>query len=269
MPLLTVEKLSVRYRTGRTIVQAVDQVSLAIEPGEILALVGESGCGKTSVALALTTLLPSPPAQVSGRVTVNGVSVLDAAEAALRRIRGGTIAYVFQEPATSLNPVLTIGAQLEEAVVLHTDLRDHAARGEAIAWLRLVGIPSPEARFHAYPHEFSGGMQQRAMIAMALAGHPKLLIADEPTTALDVTVQVQILRLLRDLQQRLNLAVLLISHDLAVVERIAHRVGVMCKGRLVETGPVEYVLRRPTHVCTKQLLEYRAMTDLRRISTDG
>ena len=264
MSLLTVEELTVEYRHRGTVVRAVDGVSFAIEPGEIVALVGESGSGKTSVALALTRLLPTPPATISGRVLLQGTSLLDATGRTLRTIRGGMVAYVFQDPGTSLNPVLTVGEQLIETIELHTDARGGEARRLAIEWLSHVGMASAEERFGAYPHEFSGGMQQRAMIAMALAAHPSLLIADEPTTALDVTIQVQILRLLRDLQRTLNLSVLLISHDLMVVERIAHRVGVMAAGRLVELGAVDQVLHHPAHPHTKELLRYRSMMALRR-----
>ena len=264
MPLLAVEHLSVAYRgrEGGAPVRVVDAVSFSVEEGEILALVGESGCGKTSVALALTRLLP-PSTSVSGRVLIRGVNTLDADAATLRSLRGGTIAYVFQDPATSLNPVLTIGEQLIEAITLHTDSRGDAAKRAAVEWLQRVGIASAKERLHAYPHEFSGGMQQRVMLAMALAAHPALLVADEPTTALDVTIQVQILRLLRDLQRSLRLSVLLISHDLMVVERLAHRVGVMSAGRLVELGAVAQVLHQPAHPHTKELLRYRNMMNLR------
>ncbi|MBI4342323.1 MAG: ABC transporter ATP-binding protein [Candidatus Omnitrophica bacterium] len=237
-------------------------MSFTVEPGEVLALVGESGCGKTSVALALTRLLPSSAA-VSGRVTIDGLNTLEAAADSLRAIRGGTIGYVFQDPAASLNPVLTIGEQLVEAITLHTEARGASAGHLAVEWLQRVGIVSAEERLHAYPHEFSGGMQQRVCLAMALAAQPALLVADEPTTALDVTVQVQILRLLRDLQRSLRLSVLLISHDLTVVERIAHRVGVLSAGRLVELGPTDQVLRQPQHPYTAQLLQYRNMISLR------
>ncbi len=264
MPLLKIEELSVAYRREGRSTQAVAGVSFTIEPGEIIALVGESGCGKSSVALALTRLLPMPPAFVSGRVMMGHTSLLDAPEETLRAIRGGVISYVFQEPATSLNPVLTVGEQLVEAIELHTASRGGQAKRLAIEWLRRVGISSAEERLGAYPHEFSGGMQQRAMIAMALAAQPSLLVADEPTTALDVTIQVQILRLLRDLQRTLNLSVLLISHDLMVVERIAHRVGVMAAGKLVELGPVAQVLHQPGHPHTQQLLRYRSMMTLNR-----
>ena len=263
MSLLTVEDLSVGYHHKGTVVQAVDGVSFTIEPGEVLALVGESGSGKSSIALAMSRLLSSPPAIVSGRVMMNGHDLLRASEEMLRTIRGGTIAYVFQDPATSLNPVLTIGEQLREMLELHTERRGREADAHAVEWLSRVGIPTDQARLGAYPHEFSGGMQQRVMMAMAMMASPKLLIADEPTSALDVTVQLQILRLLRDLQQRLRLSVLLVSHDLTVVERIAHRVVILSSGRVVETGPVTHVLRQPTHPYTKALLSARLPARLR------
>ena len=258
MARLSVEELSVSYRHGGHTTRAVDGISFTIEPGEIVALVGESGCGKSSAALALTRLLPQPPAVVTGRVCVDDTNLLEASGEALRAIRGGVISYVFQEPATSLNPVLTVGEQLMEAITFHTGSRQAAARQVAVEWLERVGIGAAEQRLGAYPHEFSGGMQQRVMIAMALATRPALLVADEPTTALDVTVQVQLLRLLRDLQRSLHLSILLISHDLLVVERVAHRVGVMAAGTLVELGPVAQVLHNPQHPHTQQLLQSRA-----------
>ena len=262
MSLLMVEHLSVEYRSRGEATRAVEDVSFAVEEGEVLALVGESGSGKTSVALALTRLLPSTAA-LSGRVMIKGLETLAAGEPSLRAIRGGTIGYVFQDPATSLNPVLTVGAQLIESIELHTPARGAAARRTAVEWLQQVGIAQAEERFGAYPHELSGGMQQRVCLAMALAAQPAMLVADEPTTALDVTVQVQILRLLRDLQRSLRLSVLLISHDLMVVERVAHRVGVMSTGRLVELGAVAQVLRQPVHPYTKELLRYRNMMSLK------
>lgn len=264
MSLLVVENLSVVYRHQGTSVRAVDSVNFAVEAGEVLALVGESGSGKSSVALALTRLLPTPTATVTGRVVFEETDLLNASEELLRSIRGGKISYVFQEPAGSLNPVLTIGEQLLEAIRLHTNTRGEEAERLAVDWLQRVGIPAPHERLDAYPHEFSGGMQQRVMLAMAMASKPALLVADEPTTALDVTVQVQILRLLRDLQRTLGLSILLISHDLTVVERIAHRVGVMSQGRLVELGAVGQVLHQPAHPYTKQLLQYRSTMTLRR-----
>ena len=266
MSLLTVEDLTVGYRYQGAHIRAVQGISLTIEPGEVFAVVGESGCGKTSVALALTRLLP-PSALVAGRVILGDTNLLEARDEVLRTIRGGQIAYVFQDPATSLNPVLTVGEQLLESIVLHTSARGEGAKRRAVEWLQRVGISSAEQRLRAYPHEFSGGMQQRVMLAMALASRPSLLIADEPTTALDVTIQVQVLRLLRDLQRTLRLAVLLISHDLAVVERLAHRVGVMRAGTLVEVGPVQQVLHQPAHSYTKELVRYRAMMNLPRSRT--
>ena len=259
MPLLDTSELSVTYTTRGERIAAVDRVSLSVEPGEVVAIVGESGSGKSSLGLALTKLLPSPPAEIEARhVRFDGMDLLTASEAELQKLRGSKIAYVFQDPATSLNPVLTIGEQLREAIELHTKHRGREAEEIGLTWLERVGIPSVQRRLGAYPHEFSGGMQQRVMIAMAMASQPALLIADEPTSALDVTVQVQILRLLRDLQRRHHLALLLISHDLLVVRRMAHRVLVLAQGRLVESGPVEQVLHRPSHPYTKSLLEARA-----------
>ncbi len=263
MSLLTIENLSVTYVSHSESTRAVDGVSFTIDAGEILALVGESGSGKSSVALALTRLLPMPPAVVAGRVTCEQMNLLEVPDATLRMVRGGKISYVFQDPATSLNPVLTIGEQLMESIELHTDARGAEARRVAAEWLRRVGMASVEERLRAYPHEFSGGMQQRVCLAMALAARPSLLIADEPTTALDVTIQVQILRLLRDLQRSLNLSILLISHDLMVVERLAHRVGVMTAGHLVELGPVAQVLTKPAHPYTQSLLRIRDAMRLR------
>ena len=269
MALLSVENLSVVYKGREGAIRAVDGISFAIEPGEVVALVGESGSGKSSAALALTKLLRMPPAVVSGRVVFEGCRLLELDAEALRRVRGGRIAYVFQDPATSLNPVLTIGEQLAEAVSLHTPARGREAERVAVEWLGRVGIASAGARLGAYPHEFSGGMQQRVCLAMAMAVQPALLIADEPTTALDVTVQVQILRLLRDLQRAFGLSVLLISHDLMVVERLAHRVGVMAGGRLVESGEVSQVLHQPAQEHTRQLLRARASMTLRRGPRNG
>ena len=263
-PLLAVEHLSVTYPNERAPVRAVDDVSFTVEPGEIVALVGESGSGKSSAALALTRLLP-PAAAVSGRAVLDGMSLLDASTADLRAVRGGKVGYVFQDPASSLNPVLTIGEQVMETVVLHTPARGADARRAAIDWLKRVGITAADERLEAYPHEFSGGMQQRVCIAMALAARPSLLIADEPTTALDVTVQVQILRLLRDLQRELGLAVVLISHDLLVVERLARRLGVMRHGRLVEWGDTAQILNRPAQPYTQELIRARPPAKLRRI----
>ena len=270
MPLLEVRGLNVIYERAGERVVAVDDASFSLEPGEILAVVGESGSGKSSLALAITRLLPSPPANVQARaIRFEDMDLLNASEDALRAIRGGKIAYVFQDPSTSLNPVLTIGEQLREMIELHADHRGREADALAIEWLGRVGIPSAQARLEAYPHEFSGGMQQRVMLAMAMLAQPRLLVADEPTTALDVTVQVQILRLIRDLQRRFGLSLLLISHDLTVVERLAHRVLIMERGRIVESGPVAQVLRQPAHPCTKALLSSRLTTTLRPRTANG
>lgn len=243
-------------------VTAVDRVSLAIEPGEIVGVVGESGCGKSTLALAITNLLPPQGTIQSGRVLFQGHELRMRDEEALRAIRGHRISYVFQDPATSLNPVLPVRQQLDEALPISFASRE-AREAHAVELLTRVGISSPQARLASYPHELSGGMQQRVMIAMAIASNPALLIADEPTTALDVTVQVQILQLLKALQARLNLAILLISHDLLVVERLCHRVAIMSAGRLVEHGPVRQVLEHPSHPATQQLLAARPSAAIR------
>ena len=270
MPLLDVDGLMVSYEGPGGRVAAVDDASFSMEPGEILAVVGESGSGKSSLALAITRLLPSPPATVQARaIRFESLDLLNASEDALRAVRGGKIAYVFQDPATSLNPVLTIGEQLREMIERHSDRRGREAEALAVEWLTRVGILAAQARLGAYPHEFSGGMQQRVMLAMAMATQPKLLVADEPTTALDVTMQLQLLRLLRDLQRRFGLSLLLISHDLTVVERLAHRVLIMDRGRIVERGPVAQVLRQPSHACTKALMAARLKTVLRHPRTNG
>lgn len=229
-------------------------MSLRIREGETVALVGESGCGKSVTALSLARLLPEPPAfHPTGVVVFRGREVLQMSRAEMRAIRGGQIAYVFQDPGTALNPVFRIGFQLKEAIRAHR--KDVDAREEAIRLLALVGLPDAEACLRSYPHELSGGMQQRVVIAMALACRPKLLVADEPTTALDVTIQAQILDLLKSLQEELGMAVLLITHNLGLVADVAHRVNVMYAGSLVESGRVEDVLASPAHHYTKGLLD--------------
>ncbi len=257
MTLLSLEELSVTYQDDGAVVRAVDRVSVALAAGEILGLVGESGCGKSSVALAITRLITAPGSTLSGRVVFEGEDLLTVPTERLRDIRGRRIGYVFQDPATSLNPVLTIGEQMREVITAHTPARGTEADQRAVEWLARVGIPSPQERLRTYPHELSGGMRQRVMLAMALVSQPALLIADEPTTALDVTVQVQILQLIQSLQQTLGLAVLLISHDLMVVERICHRIGVMSAGTLVELGATAQVLQHPAHPYTQHLLTAR------------
>lgn len=256
MALLTVKNLCIAF--GSRAPHVVDNVSFEVERGEILALVGESGCGKSISCLALTSLLPTPPARVSADAILfrEGAEEIDLARVSarrLRKVRGGGIAYIFQEPSVSLNPVFRIGSQIAEVLELHRpEVTDR--RAEVVELLKLVGIPAPETRVDAYPHELSGGMQQRVMIAMALAGNPKLLIADEPTTALDVTVQAQILDLLRDVQQKLGTAAVFVTHDLGVVARVADRVAVMYAGKIVETGTAEEIFYDPRHPYTWGLL---------------
>lgn len=233
----------------------MDRVTFRVEPGETVAVVGESGSGKSVTALALTRLLPQPPAVYrSGGIFLNGESVLDMASRRLRQIRGGQIAYVFQEPSTSLNPVIPVGRQLAENIRLHRpDVRN--LRAEAIHWLEQVGIVEPAKRIHAYPFQLSGGMQQRVMIAMALSGRPQLLVADEPTTALDVTVQKQILDLFRELKVRFGMSILLITHNFGIVHGLADRIVVMWRGRVVEHGDTGRVLEHPEHPYTRALID--------------
>jgi len=254
--LLDVRNLRVEFSSGARTVVAVQDLSFSIQPGETVAVVGESGSGKTTAALALTRLTPPPPAcRISGQALwQDGTDLLTCSPSILRQARGGKIAYIFQEPSTSLNPVFSIGFQIAEALRLHqpnlSDIPTEVAR-----LLGLVGIRDPELRAHDYPHQLSGGMQQRAMIAMALACQPKLLVADEPTTALDVTIQAQILDLLRDLRKKLGMSVLLITHNFGIVANFADRVLVMLDGKLVEQGPVRDILRSPQHPYTKALLD--------------
>jgi peptide/nickel transport system ATP-binding protein len=254
-PLLEVDGLKTWFYTRDGIVRAVDGVSYRVYPGETLAVVGESGCGKSVTSLSILRLVPSPPGRiVAGRLVFEGRNLLELTEAAMRAIRGNEISMIFQEPMTSLNPVLTIGRQIAEALVLHQGMDRRGARSRAIEMLRLVNIPEPERRVKQYPHELSGGMRQRVMIAMALSCNPKLLIADEPTTALDVTIQAQILDLMRALKARSGAAIILITHDLGVVAEMAQRVVVMYAGRKVEEAPVERLFARPLHPYTKGLL---------------
>ncbi|HYE48269.1 MAG TPA: ABC transporter ATP-binding protein [Azospirillaceae bacterium] len=247
--------LGVEFRVGGAWVPAVRGVSFDLDRGETLALVGESGSGKSATALSLLQLLPYPQARhPAGSVRFRGRELVGAPEAELRRVRGDRIAMVFQEPMTSLNPLHTVGAQVAEALLLHRRMDRGQARRRALELLELVGIPDPARRLDAYPHELSGGQRQRVMIAMALANEPDVLVADEPTTALDVTIQAQILELLRDLQRRFGMALLLITHDLAVVRRMAERVCVMHEGEVVEAGPVARVFGSPEHPYTRRLL---------------
>ena len=254
MPLLEIKNLQIEFGAGRDAVRAVDGISLAINEGETLCLVGESGCGKSVTALSIARLVPTPPARyVGGEILINGRDVLRMENSQLRDIRGGVVSYIFQEPGASLNPVFRVGNQIKESLQLHRP--EVATDEEVIRLLKLVGIPAPESRIRDYPHQMSGGMQQRVMIAMALASHPKLLIADEPTTALDVTIQAQILDLLRDLKQRLGMSILLITHNLGIVGEIADRVVVMYAGQVVEVAPARALLQRPLHPYTQALME--------------
>lgn len=254
MALLEIRNLQIDFSRDGKALRAVDNVSLTIGEGETLALVGESGSGKSVTALSIARLIPSPPARYAGgEIFVDGRDVLQMSAGELRDIRGGVISYVFQEPGASLDPVFRVGSQIKEALKLHR--REAATEAEMIRLLKLVGIPAPEARIRSYPHEMSGGMQQRVMLAIALASQPRLLVADEPTTALDVTVQAQIIELLRELKQQLGMAILLITHNLGLVGDIADRVAVMYAGQIVESGPTLAVLQRPFHPYTQALLK--------------
>jgi oligopeptide/dipeptide ABC transporter ATP-binding protein len=254
--LLEVEGLSVEYRTTQGPLRAVDGLSFSIQPGETVALVGESGCGKTTAAAAILRLIASPPGRIAaGQVRFEGRDLLALPEREMRDMRGSSIAMVFQDPAMYLNPVHRIGRQIGEVLRLHKGSSSEAAERESIELLRLVGVPAPEERVRQYPHNLSGGMRQRVMIAMALACSPKLLVADEPTTALDVTVQAQVLELVKDLKARLGMAVLLITHDLGIVAETADRIVVMYAGRKVEEGSVAELFRDARHPYTKGLID--------------
>ena len=253
-PLLEVRDLHTHFETSAGVARAVDGISFAMQSGRTLGLVGESGCGKSVTALSILRLVTPPGRIVSGAIVYRGHDLLTLSERAMRRVRGKEIAMVFQEPMTSLNPVFTIGSQISEAVRLHQRLGRAATRARVIEALRLVEMPEPERRADSYPHQLSGGMRQRAMIAMALACEPSLLVADEPTTALDVTIQAQILDLLRGLRERLGMAMLLITHDLGVVAEQADEVAVMYAGRIVERGTVLDVFERPLHPYTVALM---------------
>lgn len=255
--LLAVHDLSVTFTTHAGPARAVDAVSFALAPGETLALVGESGCGKTVTALAILRLLSEPPAVIGSesRILFEGKDLLQLAPEPLRKVRGAGIGMVFQEPAASLNPVLTIGTHIEETIRAHESVTRSAARARASELLATVGLPDPDAIRRRYPHELSGGMQQRAMLAIALAARPRLLIADEPTTALDVTLQAQILELLARLAAEFHMAMLLITHNLGIAAGIANRVAVMYAGRIVETAPCETLFAQPAHPYTTGLLK--------------
>ena len=253
-PLLSVQNLQTHFATPGGVVRAVDGVSFDVGAGETVAIVGESGCGKSVTSMSILRLIQEPPGRIGGRILFEGTDLLTLSEPAMRRMRGNTISMIFQEPMTSLNPVLTIGRQIGESVRLHEGASASQAEARAVEMLTLVGIPAPGRRVREYPHQLSGGMRQRVMIAMALACNPKLLIADEPTTALDVTIQAQILDLMRDLQARLGSAILLITHDLGVVAETAQRVVVMYAGRKVEEASAADLFARPQHPYTRGLL---------------
>lgn len=254
--LLEVQNLKTRFQTDDGSFYAVDDVSFNVKKGQTLGIVGESGCGKSVTSLSVMRLIQKPGNVESGKVLFKGQNLLEQTDAKMREIRGNEMAMIFQEPMTSLNPVFTIGDQIEEAILLHQkDLDKKQARERAINMLRIVGIPAPEKRFHEFPHQLSGGMRQRVMIAMAISCNPELLIADEPTTALDVTIQAQILDLMRKLQKEFNAGMILITHDLGVVAEMCQEVAVMYAGRVVEFGTVEDIFYRPKHPYTRGLLD--------------
>jgi peptide/nickel transport system ATP-binding protein len=251
--LLSVRHLELEFHKDDQALRAVDDISFDLAAGETLCLVGESGCGKTVTALSIAKLLPTPPANyVGGEILVNGRDILQMPNSELRQVRGATVSYVFQEPSASLNPVVRVGDQIKESLKLHRPAV--ATNDEVVRLLKLVGIPAPESRLKDYPHQMSGGMQQRVMIAMAIASRPKLLIADEPTTALDVTIQAQIIALLRELKEKLGMSILLITHNLGIVGDLADRVAVMYAGQIVESAPAQELLSRPLHPYTRALM---------------
>ncbi len=254
MALLEVDRLQTHFATPDGVVRAVDGLSFSVDSGETVAIVGESGCGKSVTSMSILRLIPEPPGRIAGAIRFDGRDLLHFSRAEMRRLRGNDISMIFQEPMTSLNPVLTVGRQIGETLRLHQGMSAGQAEKRAVEMLDLVGIAAPARRVREYPHQLSGGMRQRVMIAMALTCNPKLLIADEPTTALDVTIQAQILDLMRDLKSRLGSAIMLITHDLGVVAEMAERVVVMYAGRKVEEAPVRDLFARPLHPYTRGLL---------------
>jgi oligopeptide transport system ATP-binding protein len=256
MPLLDVQNLTTRFHTRNGIVHAVEDVSFSVDPGQTLGIVGESGSGKSVTCYSLLGLIPQPPGRIhSGKAIFDGMDLLAVTEKQQRKIRGKRISMIFQDPMTSLNPFMKVSAQITEPLALHENCYGKAALHRAIEALAEVGIPEPEKRIHSYPHEFSGGMRQRVMIAMALITRPELLICDEPTTALDVTVQKQVLDLIRDRQRQLGTAVIFITHDLAVVSEMCDQINVMYAGRIVESAPKAELFRNPLHAYTRSLLK--------------
>ncbi len=254
-PLLEIKDLRVNFRQDDKTIEAVRGADLKVFEGEILGLVGESGSGKSVTALSITRLLPGSASIESGSILFDGRDILGLSEDDLRKIRGAKISYIFQDPASSLNPVFTIGEQLMETIVLHQKAKKGEAFDIAVDSLKDVGMPSPKEIMYAYPHQLSGGMKQRVMIAMAVSCRPKLLIADEPTTALDVTIQAQILDLLGELKEELKLTVILITHDLSIVSQVAEKTAVMQEGKIVEYGDTELIYRNPAHPYTKKLID--------------
>lgn len=257
MPLLAVDRLSISFARHGRVAPAVRDVSFSLEKGEGLAIVGESGSGKSVTALALTRLLPSPPARYdAGRILLDGRDLLPLRAEALRAVRGRRIGYVFQDASTSLNPVFTLRSQFAETLRLHRpEVARRALDAEIVRWLDLVGIVDPGGRLRAYPHQLSGGMQQRAMIALALCAQPDILVADEPTTALDVSIQAQIIALLADVKTRLGMSIILITHNFGIIGGLADRVAVMFRGQIVETGDAGAVLQSPQHPYTRALID--------------
>lgn len=254
-PILEIKNLKTSFRTEDGTFNAVDDVSFTVKAGQTVGVVGESGCGKSVTALSIMRLIPDPPGKiVGGEILFKGKNLLNLSMGEMRKIRGNEISMIFQEPMTSLNPVFTIGDQIMESIVLHQKASKAEAKKKAIDMLRLVGIPAPESRVDDYPHQLSGGMRQRVMIAMALSCNPSLLIADEPTTALDVTIQAQILELIKDLREKLGMAVMLITHDLGVVAETCDYVVVMYAGKVIEHGTAQDIFLRPSHPYTKGLL---------------
>ena len=254
-PLLQVEALRVEFNTRDGVARVIDELDISLNSGEILGIVGESGCGKSMTALSIMGLVPTPPGRISsGTIRLAGENLVQASEQRLRQVRGNEISMIFQEPMTSLNPVFSIGDQIAETVMLHEKRRKQDAWDWAVEMLEAVGIPDAEQRAYEYPHQMSGGMRQRVMIAMALACQPKVLIADEPTTALDVTVQAQIFDLLKELRERTGAAIILITHDMGAIAEMTERVVVMYAGRKVEDGPVDEILAAPRHPYTLGLI---------------
>ncbi len=254
MALLEIDQLQTHFATPDGVVRAVEGLSFSIEAGETVAVVGESGCGKSVTSMSILRLIQEPPGKIAGEIRFQGRNLLELSDAEMRKLRGNDISMIFQEPMTSLNPVLSVGKQIGETLKLHQGMSSKQAEARSVEILTMVGIPAPARRVHEFPHQLSGGMRQRVMIAMALACNPKLLIADEPTTALDVTIQAQILDLMRDLKRRLGSAIMLITHDLGVVAEMAERVVVMYAGRKVEEAPVGEIFARPLHPYTRGLL---------------